>query len=104
MVLPKRSTEQAEATKYQTEVAIFSLSSINFTEYNTKASKLLDSAKRVTDMVIPGLMLVVDNSSSKTPCRVNASASDWDGGQVNHEHSKSNGKWSQNLRSTEHKT
>jgi len=48
-------------------------------------------------MVIPGLIFVVDNSSSKTPSRVDACASDWDGGQVNHEHSKSNGKWSQNL-------
>jgi len=51
----------------------------------------------ITYMVIPGLIFVVDNSSSKTPSRVDASASYWDGGQVNHEHSKSNGKWSQNL-------
>jgi len=48
-------------------------------------------------MVIPGLVLVVDNSGSQTPSRVDASSSDGDGGQVNHEHSKSNWKRSQNL-------
>ena len=49
-------------------------------------------------MVIPSLGLVVDNSSPKTPSGVDASASDWDGGQVNHENRKSNGKWCQNLK------
>ena len=48
-------------------------------------------------MVIPGLVIVVDNSSTKAPSRVDARSSDGDGGQVNHEHSKSNWKWSQNL-------
>jgi len=48
-------------------------------------------------MVIPGLLLVVYDSSSKASSRVNTSASDWDGCQVNHEHSKANWQWSQNL-------
>lgn len=48
-------------------------------------------------MVIPGFLLVVDHGGSETPGRVNAGAGDRDGGQVNHEHGKSNGKWSQNL-------
>ncbi|ESR44815.1 hypothetical protein CICLE_v10002991mg [Citrus x clementina] len=43
------------------------------------------------------LVLVVNNSSLETPCWVNSSASDWDCGQVYHEHSKSNGEWCQNL-------
>lgn len=50
-----------------------------------------------TDVVIPRFVFVVDDSGSETPSRVDASASDWDGGQVNHEHGKSNWKWSQNL-------
>ena len=53
--------------------------------------------KRVTYMVIPGLLFVVYDSSSKTSSRVNTSSSYWDGCQVNHEHSKTNWKWSQNL-------
>jgi len=48
-------------------------------------------------LVMPGLLVVVDNSSSKTPSRVDASSCDWDGGQVNHEHSKSNWERSQYL-------
>jgi len=48
-------------------------------------------------MIIPGLLFVVYDSSSKTSSRVNTGASYRDGCQVNHEHSKTNWKWSQNL-------
>ena len=48
-------------------------------------------------LVIPSILLVVNNSSPETSCWVNASASDWDCGQVYHEHIKSNGERCQNL-------
>lgn len=48
-------------------------------------------------MVIPGRVLIVHNGSTKTPSGVDASVGDWDGGQVNNEHRKSNGEWCQNL-------
>lgn len=48
-------------------------------------------------MVVPGLVLVVDNSGTKAPSGVDASASNGDGGQMNHEHSKSNWERCQNL-------
>jgi hypothetical protein len=54
-------------------------------------------------MVIPGLALVKDNSSSEAPSRVDASTSNWDCGEVNHEHSKSNGERCQYLDSKEEK-
>jgi len=41
--------------------------------------------ERGTHMVIPGLIFVVDNSRTKTSSRIDASASDWDGCQMNHE-------------------
>ena len=53
-----------------------------------------------TYLVIPGLLVVVDNSSTETPSRVDTSASDGDGSQVNHEHGEPNRKGSQDLRST----
>lgn len=56
------------------------------------------------NLVIPSIILVVDNSSSKTSSRVNSSASDWDCGQVNHEDSKPNWEWGQNLENSEIKT
>ncbi|KAG9159420.1 hypothetical protein Leryth_010973 [Lithospermum erythrorhizon] len=43
-------------------------------------------------MVIPWLVLVVDQGSAKTPSRVDTGAGDGNGGQVNHENSKSNWK------------
>jgi hypothetical protein len=54
-------------------------------------------------MVIPGLALVKDNSSPEAPSRVDASTSNWDCGEVNHEHSKSNGERCQYLDSKEEK-
>ena len=48
-------------------------------------------------MVIPCMVFVVDNGSSKTPGRVNTSSCNGYSSQVNQEHSKPNGKWSQNL-------
>ena len=60
--------------------------------------QIINSLRRVyTNMVIPGRVIIVDNSCTKTPSGVDASASDWDRGQVNNEHSKSNGEWCQNL-------
>lgn len=50
-----------------------------------------------TYMVMPCLVFVVNDSSPKTPCRVDTGAGDGDGGQVNHENSKSNWEWGQNL-------
>ena len=37
-------------------------------------------------MVIPGLVVVVDDSSAQAPGRVDAGTGDRDGGQVDHEH------------------
>ena len=48
-------------------------------------------------MVIPGLILVVDDRRTETASRVDASSGDGDGGQVDQEHCKSNGQWCQNL-------
>lgn len=53
-------------------------------------------------MVIPSAVLVEDNGSSKTPGRVDASSGDGDGGQVNQENCKPNGKRSQNLHTQIH--
>ena len=52
-----------------------------------------------TNLVIPGLLIVVDNSSPQTPGRVDTGASDRNSGQVNHEHGKPNWKRCQNLKS-----
>lgn len=48
-------------------------------------------------MVIPGLVLVVNEGCPKTPSRVDASTCDGDGGQVNQKHSKPNRQWRQDL-------
>ena len=48
-------------------------------------------------MITPGLGLVVDDSSPETSSRVDSGSGDGDCGQVNHEHSKPNWEWSQNL-------
>lgn len=48
-------------------------------------------------LVIPCLLLVVDDCSPETSGGVDTSASDWNGGKVNHEDSKSNWKWCQDL-------
>ena len=48
-------------------------------------------------MVIPCLLVVVDNSSTKASGWVNSSSSNGDSSQMYHEHSKSNWKWSQDL-------
>ena len=48
-------------------------------------------------MVIPSLLVVVDNSSTKASGWVNASSSNGDSSQMYHEHSESNWKWSQDL-------
>ena len=48
-------------------------------------------------MVIPSLLVVVDNSSTKASGWVDSSSSNGDGSQMHHEHSESNWKWSQNL-------
>ena len=55
---------------------------------------------KVTYMLIPNFFVVEDHSSTKTPSWVNTSTSDGDGGQVYHEHSKPDRKWSQNLQVT----
>lgn len=43
-----------------------------------------------TYMVIPCVLLVVDDRGPKAPCRVDAGAGDRDGGQVNEEDCKTN--------------
>lgn len=48
-------------------------------------------------MMIPCMVLVVDDGSPKAPSRVDTSSSDGDGCQVHQEHGKPNGKWSQDL-------
>ena len=48
-------------------------------------------------MVIPSKVPVKDDGSSKTPSWVNACSCDWNGSQVDQEHSKPNGKRSQDL-------
>lgn len=48
-------------------------------------------------MIIPGLVLIENDSSSETSSRVDTSSSDWNCGQVNHEYSESNWEWCQYL-------
>ena len=48
-------------------------------------------------MVIPGLVVVIDDSSSEASSRVDTGAGDGNCCQVNHEHRKSDGQWCQNL-------
>jgi hypothetical protein len=43
-----------------------------------------------TYLVVPGLVLVVDDRGSQAPRRVDAGAGDGDGGQVHHEHGEPN--------------
>ncbi|KAG9158527.1 hypothetical protein Leryth_016173 [Lithospermum erythrorhizon] len=50
-----------------------------------------------TYVVVPGVILVVDDGSSKTTGWVDAGSSNRDGGQVNQEHCKSDGERSQKL-------
>ena len=55
-------------------------------------------------MVIPGLVVVVDDSSAQAPGRVDAGAGDRDGGQVDHEHREPNWERSKHLNErTKHK-
>lgn len=56
-----------------------------------------DSGRRRTYMVIPGLVVVIDDSSSEASSRVDTGAGDGNCCQVNHEHRKSDGQWCQNL-------
>ena len=48
-------------------------------------------------LVVPDFVIVVDHRSSKAPSRVDPSASNRNGGQVNHKHSKPYWQWSQYL-------
>nr|GMD01674.1 hypothetical protein CFOL_v3_27320 [Ipomoea batatas] len=57
------------------------------------------SSNEGTYVVIPGIVLVVDNGGSETPGRVDASSGNGDGGQVNQENRESNGERGQNLHS-----
>jgi hypothetical protein len=50
-----------------------------------------------TYVVIPWLVLVVDDGGAQAPGRVDAGAGDGDGGQVDHEHGEADGEGSQNL-------
>ena len=50
-----------------------------------------------TYLVVPGLVLVVDDRGSQAPRRVDAGAGDGDGGQVHHEHGEPNRKRGQHL-------
>lgn len=54
--------------------------------------------------VIPGFVVVVDYGSTKTPRRVNTSACDGDGSQVNHEHCEPYWKGSQYLHKQQFKS
>lgn len=49
-------------------------------------------------MVVPCVISVVNNGSSKTPGRVDAGSSDGDGGQMNQKYCKPNGERSQKLK------
>lgn len=51
-------------------------------------------------MIIPCMALVINNCSSKASGRIDTSAGDGDGGQVNKEHCKSNRQGSKNLQET----
>lgn len=48
-------------------------------------------------MVIPGLVAVINDSSSKASSGVDTGAGNRNCCQVDHEHSESDGKWCQNL-------
>lgn len=57
--------------------------------------------KQVTTyVVIPGVVLVVDDCSSKTPCWVDTSSGNRNSSQVNQEDSEPNWQGSQNLINT----
>lgn len=58
----------------------------------------MDRERKVSAyMVIPCLFLAIDHGSSKASSRINTSSGDRNGGQVNHEHGKSDWKWCQYL-------
>ena len=42
-------------------------------------------------MVIPSSLLVVDDGRTQTPCRIDVSSGDGDGGQMNQEHREADG-------------
>ena len=80
------------------------------TYYYKSDHKLIKKSKRTSNyvlalslqlnyLVIPSLVHVVDDGSSKASGRVDASSCNGDGGQVNQEHCKPNWKRSQNLHS-----
>ena len=48
-----------------------------------------------TYMIFPNFMIVDDDGRTEASSRVNASAGDGNGGEVNNEDSKANGEWSQ---------
>lgn len=48
-------------------------------------------------MLVPRLVLVVNNCRTEAASWVDASSSDWDSGQMNHKNCKANGKWGQHL-------
>lgn len=50
-----------------------------------------------SNLIVPGLFIVIDNCSSETPSRIDTCSGDGNCGQVNHEHCESDGKGSQNL-------
>ena len=54
-------------------------------------------------MIIPSLVLVVDDGSSQASCGVNTSAGDGDGGKVDQEHGETDGKGCQKLRKAKNK-
>jgi hypothetical protein len=68
----------------------------------SKADELTDreaqSQEKKMYLVIPGLGLVVDDGRSQAPGRVDAGASDGDGGQVHHEHGEPDWQGSKHLR------
>ena len=49
-------------------------------------------------MIMPRMVLVEDDSCTKTPGWVDTSSGNGDSGQVNQENSKSNGQWCQDLK------
>ena len=73
------------------------ITSISTSAAQGQVSNKPQKINKTTYVVIPGLVLVVDDGGAQAPGRVDAGAGDGDGGQVDHEHGEPDGEGSQNL-------
>ena len=93
-VPPRRSTE---SKRKKVTIRTWTETQFNHQRMQNSSGFFFFFSHQNTYHVIPCMLSVEDDSSSKTPGWVNASSCDGDGGQVNQEHCKPNGEGGQNL-------